>query len=77
MNTDPSPRLSALPPMKRKPIYGLSQRVVALARAVDDLPAGRYVIEIVKDDLHAAAWRVEIVRVDTVRKMDLSKYSPE
>ena len=77
MNTDTSPRLPIVPPVTRKPVYDLSRRVVELARAVDDLPAGRYVIEIVKDELRAAAWHVEIAKVDTVQKMSLSKYSPE
>jgi hypothetical protein len=74
MNTQPT---SSLPPPTRKAIYGLSQRVVRLAREVDKLPPGRYMIEIVKDDLHAAEWRLEIVRVDVVQKMSLSKYIPE
>ena len=77
MNTDTSPRLPIISPLTRKPVYDLSRRVVERARAVDDLPAGRYVIEIVKDELRAAAWRVEIAKVDTVQKMSLSKYSPE
>jgi hypothetical protein len=77
MNTETSPRLPNVPPVTRKPVYDLSRRVVELARAVDDLPSGRYVIEIVKDDLTAAAWRVEIAKVDTVQKMSLSKYNPE
>jgi hypothetical protein len=74
MNAQPT---ASLPPPTRKPIYGLSQRVVRLAREVDKLPPGRYMIEIVKDDLHAADWRLEIVRVDVVQKMSLSKYAPE
>jgi hypothetical protein len=77
MNTDAASRLPVVPPVTRKPIYDLSRRVVELARAVDDLPAGRYVIEIVKNDISAAAWHVEIAKVDTVQKMSLSKYSPE
>jgi len=76
MNIQPT---SSLPttPQTRKPIYGLSQRVVALARSVDNLPPGRYVIEVVKEEIHAAAWKIEIAELHVVKKMNLSNYSPE
>lgn len=59
--------------MTDRPITDLSPRVVSLAREIDRLPAGTYTLEIVKPDLPALSWHVEIVRVEQVRVMELAR----
>jgi hypothetical protein len=61
--TDPAPR----------PISDLSARVVSLAREIDRLPPGEYVIRLVKCDLKSMPWQAEIVRAESLRVMELGK----
>lgn len=57
-----------------KPVTDLSPRVVSLARAIDRLPAGgEYVIRVVKPDLAALPWSVEVERVEPIKRMMLEK----
>lgn len=52
----------------------ISERARSLAREVDRLPAGfNYVLHIVKDEVEAIDWRVEIVRTELIRRMTLSR----
>lgn len=54
-----------------RPITDLSSRVISLAREIDRLPAGVYSLQLVKPDLPALSWHVEIVRVEPMREMEL------
>ena len=56
-----------------KPITDLSTRVVSLAREIDRLPAGTYTLALVKPEVVGMSWHVEIVRVEPVRVMELTK----
>ena len=55
----------------------LSSRAVSVARIVDRLRPGRYILEITKSDIMAADWKIEVIRADVVQKMSLSHYVPE
>ena len=55
----------------------LSSRAVSVARIVDRLRPGRYILEITKSDIMAADWKIEVIRADVVQKMSLSNYVPE
>lgn len=59
------------------PQTDLSQRVIQLARAIDRLSPGEYVVRLVKPDMEAASWRVEIDRLDHIQNMAITKYLPE
>jgi hypothetical protein len=67
--------MSALPAIQltTKPITDLSSRVVSLAREVDRLPPGVYTISLIKPDVRAMGWIVEIVRIETIREMIIDK----
>ena len=41
------------------PVHDLSPRVVSLAREIDRLPPGEYVIRLTKADVKAAPWQAE------------------
>lgn len=56
-----------------KPVTDLSQRVVSLARRIDRLPPGRYVIELVKPDLKAEAWQASVTRSETIYNLLIQK----
>jgi len=58
-------------------VNDLSQRVIALARVIDRLPPGRYVIELEKPDLDAASWKTEIERLEFISRHSITKYLPE
>lgn len=55
----------------------LSPRVVQLARMIDRLPPGNYDISLVKQDLRAQDWKVEIVRTEKIAEVDLSRRPAE
>jgi hypothetical protein len=55
------------------PVTDLSPRVVSLARAIDRLPPGEYVIRLVKGELQALPWQAEIARSEPIRTMELGK----
>lgn len=55
----------------------VSHRALAIARAVDRLAPGfTYDLEIVKPDMPALEWRVEIVRQEKIQTLNLT-YAPE
>jgi hypothetical protein len=56
-----------------RPISDLSPRVVSLAREIDRLPPGDYVIRLTKCDLKALPWQAEITREEPIRVMELGK----
>jgi len=56
-----------------RPITDLSPRVVSLAREIDRLPPGEYVIRLSKCDLKTSPWQAEITRSETVRNMEIGK----
>ena len=61
------------PQAQPKPVHNLSSRVLSLAQVIDMLPAGEYALAIVKPDLPALSWHVEIVRVEQIREMELPR----
>ena len=60
-------------PTAPQAITDLSARVVSLAREIDRLPPGEYVIRLEKGEIRADPWQAEIQRVEAVRVMELSK----
>jgi hypothetical protein len=54
-------------------VSDLSPRVVRLARELDRLPAGEYVITLSKPDLASLSWSAEIVRTETIKTMELAR----
>jgi len=56
-----------------RPVCDLSARVVSLAREIDRLPPGEYMIMLVKGELKALPWTAEIVRTEPMRVMELGK----
>lgn len=61
----------------RKPTSPISGRAASIGKMVDRLKPGRYIMEIVKSDILAEDWKVEIIRADVVHKISLSHYVPE
>lgn len=55
----------------------VSARVQNLMRAIDRLPAGMYELVLTKPDMRAANWEVNIVRLERIETLRLSKYNPE
>ncbi len=55
----------------------VSPRVHELMQRIDRLPAGTFEITITKPDVRAAAWQIEIVRMEPITRFALSKYQPE
>ena len=55
----------------------VSARVLELMRRVDRLPPGVYELTIEKQDMRAADWQVNIVRLERIENFRLSKYRPE
>lgn len=72
-----APQPSNPAPAMPKPITDLSPRVVELARKIDRLPPGSYEIEIIKGEVRAQDWKVEIVRTEKIETFTASKYHPE
>ena len=63
-----------------KAVTDLSPRVIQLARTIDRLPPGEFEITIVKQDIRAMDWTVEVVDTLTNRPVEhltISKYHPE
>lgn len=58
---------------------GVSERAIQIARIVDRLRPGTYTIRLIKDDLRAVDWKIEIIKTELIQKMALSKsgYVPE
>jgi hypothetical protein len=57
-----------------KPISDLSPRVVSLAREIDRLPPGCYVITLTKPEVKALKWTAEISKApETIRTMEIQK----
>jgi hypothetical protein len=50
----------------------ISKCVKSLAREIDRLPAGHYVVTVDKPAHNADGWHAQIDRVETVREMDIS-----
>ena len=55
----------------------VSARVQELMRKIDRLPPGVYELMIEKQDMRAASWQVNIVRLERIDNFRLSKYIPE
>jgi len=47
--------------------------VVSLAREIDRLPPGEYVIRLTKCELKALPWQAEITRAEPIRTMEINK----
>lgn len=58
---------------QQQSVCDLSARVVRLARELDRLPAGEYVITLTKPDLASLSWHAEITRTEHIRVMELPK----
>lgn len=56
-----------------RPVQDLSARVVSLAREIDRLPPGVYVITLTKCEVKALPWQAEIQRAEPIRTMELTK----
>lgn len=64
----------------QRTIADISERAHSLAREIDRLPVGfTYTIQLVKNELEAVDWKVEIVRNEFLRRMSLRNkdYLPE
>ena len=55
----------------------VSARVRELMQKIDRLPAGTYELTIVKPEIRAVPWDIDIVRVERIESFRLSKYRPE
>jgi hypothetical protein len=55
----------------------VSPRVRELMQRIDRYPPGTYEIRIVKPEMRAAEWDIDIVRLDRIETYRLSKYHPE
>lgn len=55
----------------------VSARVQTLMRRIDRLPPGMYELTIVKPETRAADWRIDIVRLERIETLHISKYQPE
>lgn len=54
--------------------YGISQRALAVARALDRLPTGEYQIHVEKKPREAGGgWVVEMTETTTLKVMELAK----
>lgn len=51
---------------------GISERAIRIARMIDRLPPGTYSIELLKPEIRAASWKVEIERLEFIQKAALS-----
>jgi len=69
LSTSTSPVPENLP----RPVTDLSARVVSLAREIDRLPPGEYVIRLTKCELKAMPWQAEITRAEPIRTMEINK----
>jgi hypothetical protein len=54
-----------------KTVHDISPRVTSLARVIDRLPPGKYTLSLEKPELPSLSWHVEIVRLETVREMEI------
>jgi hypothetical protein len=52
-----------------------SPRATSLVRAIDRLPPGEYFIQIVKPDLQAKNWIIEIIRTEVFQNLTLPRIS--
>ena len=61
------------PPNSREPgpDIGISRCVMSIARELDRLPPGHYVLTMDKPDDKKDGWQVSIDRVEKVREMDI------
>lgn len=56
-----------------KPVTDLSQKVVSVARAIDRLPPGRYMVSIIKPGSKHERWEVAIDEINTVQTMTVPR----
>ena len=57
-----------------KPVTDLSARVVSLARELDRLPPGCYVITLTKPEVKACTWTAQISKApEAIRTMEIHK----
>ena len=56
-----------------KPITDLSQKAVSVARAIDRLPPGRYMVSIIKPNSKHERWEIAIDEISTVQKMTVPR----
>jgi hypothetical protein len=59
------------PPPPPGPVIGVSRCVMSIARELDRLPAGHYVLSVDKPVGKKDGWQVSIDRVEKVREMDI------
>ena len=55
----------------------VSARVKDLMRKIDRLPPGMYELTIEKPGIRAMVWNIDIVRLERIESLRLSKYQPE
>lgn len=60
-----------------KQTQDVSARVQELMRKIDRLPAGTYELTIAKPEIRALDWTIDIVRVERIERLQLSKYMAE
>ena len=51
----------------------VSPRARAIAEMIDRLPPGTYELTVLKPDVAAASWQVEVVRQEPIRTLTLPK----
>jgi hypothetical protein len=57
-----------------RPVLDLSPRVISLAREIDRLPPGEYMIILRKPEVAACGWTAEIAKSpELIRVMELTK----
>ena len=53
---------------KPAPDLGVSERALQMARILDRLPPGVYMVEFGKPEIEAAIWTYEVVRLENISK---------
>lgn len=57
------------PAISSSPDLGVSRRALSIARAIDRLPPGVYLVRVEKPALAALDWPVDIDRVESVQRL--------
>lgn len=55
------------------PVLDISHRALQMARMVDRLSPGTYRILVVKDEMDAKDWRIEVCREEVLKRISLPK----
>lgn len=58
-------------PMTEPSATDLSPQAVRVGRILDRLPVGsEYMLRVIKADLRPQSWQVEVIRVETIRRLE-------